>query len=110
MGIEGGETPTIFHPKGCYPGMDAGFLDPQWPVFHSGLLLLEVSGLWSFEAGQLCPDLISYLNSWVASVCLICGIGWLDSQKLSKPKQPPTKKSPVDPVTMAISKNYLFYV
>lgn len=89
MGIESGETLTVFHPKACHPGMDAGSLDHQWP--------LEVSGLWSFETGQLCPDLISYLNSWVASVCLICGIGWLDSQKLSKPKQPTTKKNPCGP-------------
>lgn len=78
----------VFHPKGWHAGMDAGLLGPQQPFPHSGPLQLELSGLWCFEAGQLCSDLVSHLNSWVASVCFICRIGWLDSQKHSN--RPPT--------------------
>lgn len=83
-----GETPTVFHPKGWHAGMDTGLLGPQQPFPHSGPLQLELSGLWCFEAGQLCSDLVSHLNSWVASVCFICRIGWLDSQKHSNRPQP----------------------
>lgn len=82
-----GETPTVFHPRagmrhGCWPAEPPTALSPLWASS------IGASELWCFEAGQLCSDLVSHLNSWVASVCFICRIGWLDFQKHPPLPQP----------------------